>query len=224
MHFDFLITNYFEMEKKELTQIINDAIDHSMSYNEYVQLMETLTATGDSSGSNKSESYVDYTKLNHQRMRRLTKTIEVPENIQAEMERISTSQTWLIVTESWCGDAAQIVPLVQKLADCNKLIDTRFVLRDEHLNLMDQFLTRGGRSIPKLIVLDKNFDVLGSWGPRPHAAQMLYDAWKKEADQRPYTAFSVELQKWYTRDRGLSVFQEMLEVIDEQFSEPNVDR
>ena len=220
MHFDLLIRSYYEMEKTALKNIINTAIDHSMSYEEYVILVQTLTDTGDSSGPNKSESYINYTKLGNQRMKRLAKTINLPENHEAKMQSIDSAQTWLIITESWCGDAAQIIPLLQKMADANDHIDTRFVLRDENLELMDQFLTRGGRSIPKLIMLDNKFDVLGSWGPRPQEAQMLYDAWKQEENPRPYSDFSVELQKWYLQDKGESTFSEVLDILENTVAQP----
>lgn len=214
MHFDLLIRSYYEMERIELKNIINQAIDHSMSYDEYVTLVQTLTDLGDSTGPNKSESYINYTKLGNQRMKRLVKTVNLPESHAAKMQSIDSPQTWLIITESWCGDAAQIIPLLQKMANENDLIDTRFVLRDENLELMDQFLTRGGRSIPKLIMLDKDFQVLGSWGPRPQEAQMLYDAWKKEETPRPYSEFSVELQKWYLQDKGEATFTEVLALLN----------
>ena len=220
MHFDLLIRSYFDMEKQQLQEIIQQAISQSMSFDEYVTLVQTLTDTADSSGPNKSESYINYTKLGNQRMKRLIKTVNLPEEYAAKMKQINGSQTWLVITESWCGDAAQIIPMLQKMANENELIDTRFVLRDENLELMDQFLTRGGRSIPKLIVLDENFEVLGSWGPRPQEAQMLYDTWKQEENPRTYQEFSIELQKWYTQDKGESTFSEIMDILEKSEAQP----
>lgn len=206
---------------KPIKEIIDDAISQSMSYQEYVDLMSSLTQLGKATGPNQTESLVNYTKLNNQRMTRLTKTITLDESSQSVLADISHPQTWLIITESWCGDAAQVVPLLQKMADASDQIDTRFVLRDENLALMDEFLFRGGRSIPKLILLDEHHEVLGSWGPRPQEAQMLFDNWKKEETPRPYAEFSVELQKWYLKDKGQSTFGEVVEMI-EQFSKEKV--
>lgn len=193
-----------------LSKIINQAMEQSMSYEEYLKLMTSLTETGRASGPIQSESLIHYTKLNNQRMTRLIKTTSVDEYA---LTAIDKPQTWLIITESWCGDAAQTVPLIQKLAETNALIDTRYVLRDDNLELMDEFLFRGGRSIPKLIILDENHEVLGSWGPRPQEAQMLFDNWKKEETPRPYSEFSVELQKWYLKDKGQSTVDEISEIV-----------
>jgi len=202
---------------KSIKAIIDDALDQSMSYHEYMNLMSTLTQTEKATGPNQTESLINYTRLNNQRMTRLTKTTKLDEVTEKALASITRPQTWLIITESWCGDAAQVVPLLQKMADASDQIDTRFVLRDENLELMDQFLFRGGRSIPKLILLDEHHEVLGSWGPRPQDAQMLFDNWKKEETPRPYAEFSVELQKWYLKDKGQSTFTEVMEMI-ERFS------
>ncbi len=203
---------------KPIKAIIDDAISQSMSYQEYVDLMSSLTELGKATGPNQTESLVNYTKLNNQRMKRLAKTIVPDESTKSALANISNPQTWLIITESWCGDAAQVLPILQNMAEINNHIDIRLVLRDENLTLMDEFLFSGGRSIPKLIVLDENHEILGSWGPRPQEAQMLFDNWKKEENPRPYTEFSVELQKWYLKDKGQSTFGEVIEMI-EQFSE-----
>ncbi|RED98911.1 thioredoxin family protein [Marinoscillum furvescens] len=195
----------------ELKNIINAALNQSMSYAEYMELMESLTLTGKASGPKQTEALVNYTKLNKQRMTRLVKTISLDDAARKKVAKVNAPQTWLIITESWCGDAAQSLPLIEKLAAANELINTRYVLRDENLELMDQFLFRGGRSIPKLIMLDDSFEVIDTWGPRPQAAQMLFDNWKKEETPRPYSEFSVELQKWYLQDKGQSTFEEISE-------------
>lgn len=196
-----------------LRNTINTALNQSMSYTEYMELMESLTLTGQASGPNQTESLVGYTKLNKQRMTRLAKTNSIDETVHQRMQAITTPQTWLVITESWCGDAAQSIPLIQKMAEVNEQITVRYVLRDENLELMDQFLFRGGRSIPKLIMLNDQFEVIGTWGPRPQAAQMLFDEWKKEENPRPYSEFSVELQKWYLQDKGQATFQEIGEQV-----------
>jgi len=189
--------------------IIEAALKNSMSFDEYMSLMNSLVLEGKTTGPNQSEDLAHYTKLNNQRMKRLLKTSSLAPGIIEATQKINTPTTWLIILESWCGDAAQVVPLLQKVADSNELIYTRFVLRDENLELIDLFLTRGGRSIPKLIVLDDSNNVLASWGPRPEAAQQLYDEWRNSEEKIPYQEFSETLQKWYTQDRGISTFNEL---------------
>ena len=72
---------------------------------------------------------------------------------------------WLVISEGWCGDAAQNMPVVEKIVDEMPNVEIRYVLRDENLELMDQYLTNGGRSIPKALFVDtETFEVLGRLG------------------------------------------------------------
>ncbi len=198
-----------------MKSIIETALKNSMSFEEYMTLMSALTLEGKTTGPKQTEDLAHYTKLNNQRMKRLIKTSKAPQEIIEVFDKLNNTQTWLIILESWCGDAAQVVPLIQKVADESELIETRFVLRDENPELMDRFLTRGGRSIPKLIILDSSNNVLGSWGPRPIEAQELYDTWHNSEVKVPYQIFSETLQKWYTEDRGESTFKELVELVND---------
>lgn len=132
---------------------------------------------------------------------------------QATISSLQNKHTWLVLTESWCGDAAQILPLLNKLAELNSNIDLRLILRDESIALMDNFLTNGGRSIPKLIMLNEQQEVIGSWGPRPVEAQTFYNQWRNDPNQSPYKEFQVEMQKWYLKDKGISTFREIREIL-----------
>ena len=125
--------------------------------------------------------------------------------------RVGGRQIWLVITEGWCGDAAQNVPAIETIAAVSDNIETRYILRDENPELMDRFLTRGTRSIPKVIVLDRETRVvLGTWGPRPAAAQELFDRRRAEGVDKP--VILEELQRWYNADKGISVQREMAEI------------
>ena len=67
------------------------------------------------------------------------------------MRNVKENWIWLILTEAWCGDAAQNIPTIEKIARENDRIKTLYLLRDENLELMDKYLTGGARAIPKLI-------------------------------------------------------------------------
>lgn len=201
------------MKVEQLKSLIKDSLAKSVSYDDYTELIEQLVVEEKTTGPKQNEDLVYYTKLNAQRSRRLNKTVKLPENIAQQIREIDQPQTWLVLTESWCGDAAQSLPLLHKLAEVNPNITFRLVLRDENDQLMDQFLTRGGRSIPKLIILNEELDVLGTWGPRPVDAQTLYDSWRNDPNKPPYKEFQVEMQKWYLHDRGQSTFAEVSQVL-----------
>ena len=118
---------------------------------------------------------------------------------------------WLIITEGWCGDAAQNIPVIEKIAAACSGIETRYILRDENPELMDKVLTNGARSIPKLIAIDrKTENILGTWGPRPEAAQKLFAEQKSNGVEK--SAILENIQRWYLADRGRSLQHEIAEL------------
>lgn len=189
--------------------IIKEAMDKSIAIGEYDTMLQAYAKEGKTSGDQK-ENLIHFTKLNAQRSRRIMKTTQLMDAVVDKVRSVSR-QTWLLITETWCGDAANSVPVIAKLAEENSDIDVRVVLRDENLPLMDQFLTNGGRSIPKLIGLDEALNVLFDWGPRPEGARALHADWKASDNGVPASEFQVILQKWYHDDKGQSIQQELLE-------------
>jgi len=184
-----------------------------MSYNDYLRLIDEMIAQNRSTGHEQNELLTDFTKLNRTRMNRLDKTQELlPEAIQAA-KNITEKQIWLILTESWCGDAAQNIPVLKKLADENPLIDLRLVLRDDNDELMQEYLTNGGRSIPKLIAISEDLErELFVWGPRPKEALELVQNLKEQfggiTDE-----VKTAIQLWYNKDKGISVQREMIALL-----------
>jgi len=145
-------------------------------------------------------------------MARLEKTIILDESVRKSVAANDRRQVWLILTEGWCGDAAQNIPAIEKVAAASDLIETRYILRDENLELMDEFLTEGARSIPKLIALDaETHEVLFTWGARPQAAQALFKQRKAEGVEK--ALITEELQRWYNADRGVSVQRELAALV-----------
>ena len=196
------------------TQLItNETIAQSMDYEQYRAFITERLENNQSTGTNHSEAMVGYTDLNDKRMKRLDKTVKLTEETLAALQSIETPVIWLVLTEGWCGDAAQSVPIMAKMAAETPNIDLRLILRDENLDIMDEFLTNGGRSIPKLIVLNKaTLEVLGSWGPRPEAAQKLF--WEaKNSPNFNYPDVQKALQLWYAKDKTLSTQRELVELM-----------
>jgi hypothetical protein len=146
-------------------------------------------------------------------MRRLDKTTIIPSEIKHAFENFNRNQTWLVLTESWCGDAAQSMPMMNALTDLTPNIEFRIAHRDENLALMNLFLTNGTLSIPKLIVLDNETqEIVGDWGPRPSVATMMVDKFKEE--NGALTAeFKRDLQVWYNKDKGQTIAQDLAKLI-----------
>jgi hypothetical protein len=194
--------------------ITPELIQESLNYTQYRCLIDDLVAQGKTTGENHSEAMVNYTKMNVRRMERWDKTAVVSSELQQKVAQIDTPQTWLVLTEAWCGDAAQSIPFMVKAASFSPLINIRFILRDEHPGVMDAYLTNGGRSIPKLIAL-KNDDLeeLYTWGPRPQILQQQYLAYREDPKGLSQEEFIESIHLWYAKDRNANIDAEFLTLI-----------
>jgi hypothetical protein len=198
-----------------MKEIIQNAIQNSYSYAEYRKLASDLVAQGKPTGHDLSEALAHYAELNETRMNRLEKTITIADEIIQKLQNCSKNYIWLVLAESWCGDAAQILPVIHKMSEVSPAIQFKIVLRDDHDALMQQFLTNGGKAIPKLIILDAlTLEVVADWGPRPQGAKQLIVDYKSVHGVVDETA-KIELQKWYLHDKGSSIQQEILEIMDQ---------
>lgn len=197
--------------------ITKEQLDTSMTYTFYRDMTDRLLAEQKTTGTNHAPEMVAYTRMNAQRMRRVEKTTVLDDEMVELLLSVNTKMIWVILTEAWCGDAAQIVPALAKFADASPLIELKLLLRDEHLELMDQYLTNGGRSIPKLICLKADTgEVLGDWGPRPVPAQELVN--QAKADNLPFPEMAEKLHGWYAKDRSRTL-QEEFKVLLRNWSE-----
>lgn len=193
---------------------IEDSLKRSYTYQEYRSLVTKLLKEGKSTGNEQSDDLLHYSELNETRMNRLDKTIAVPQNIQEGLAAIRKKYIWLVLSEGWCGDAAQILPILHKMDEYAENITLQLVFRDENEELMQRFLTNGGRAIPKVIVLDADTkEILADWGPRPQGAKQLILDYKAAHGVVDETA-KTDLQMWYLKDKGLSTQQELLGVME----------
>jgi len=189
--------------------ITQSDIDKSMSFEEYYQLVEKLVNKKGTTGNEQTEALIDYTKLNYSRMKRILKTTPISEDVSNTVDCLNDQLTWVVIAESWCGDAAQNIPVFAKIAEGNPNINLRIALRDETPQLMNQYLTNGSRSIPKLICVDENIKELGTWGPRPQFLQnWLYK--EKANPTMEMSELKKQFQVWYTKDKGQTLQKEMV--------------
>ena len=184
-------------------------LQKAIAYPAYTALVSDLLSQDKTTGPDQSEAMVHYTRLNQQRMHRLDKSIIVLPSAEALIRSIALPQTWLVLTEAWCGDAAQSVPVMHALATLNPLIELRLLMRDENPELMDRYLTNGvSRSIPKLIGIDTaTLEELFTWGPRP--APLQEDFMRMKAEGMDYHLIKEELQRWYNKDKTVTIQQEL---------------
>lgn len=196
-----------------MKDIIHDAVAKAMSYDQYNLLFQQLVAENRTTGEETQEK-IDYTKLNFSRTKRLDKTARVDDDYAEVFSAFENSQIWLVVSEPWCGDAAQTLPFFNKIAELSDRIDLKIVLRDENPELMDLFLTNGARSIPMLIILDEELNVIEKWGPRSSEATKLVTDYKEKHGVLD-AAFKEQLQVWYNNNKGKAIVSELAEIMNE---------
>ncbi len=160
------------------------------------------------------KKYYEYRKINQQRSKRLDKHFQPSEELIELVKRIDEPQLWMVMTESWCGDSAQNLPIIAKAAELNDKIDLRILLRDYNTDIIDHYLTNGTRrSIPILVAFDVDGNELFKWGPRPDTAKTLvknltHDGFSKEE-------FNQQLHLWYGRNRGKELEGELVQLLKE---------
>jgi hypothetical protein len=201
---------------KEISRqdIISNSLSTAMTYEEYHNLLNELSETYSTTGNNKSEALVEHTKMNARRVNRWEKTMKISYEHVKAINSINLDLEWIVLTESWCGDAAHVLPAIKKVADFNHKIDLKIALRDENEELMNNFLTNGSQSIPKLIAVDKRSkDVLFTYGPRPSNATKLVREFI--ANHGTLTSeFKEDLQRWYNKDKGQSTINDLTEILE----------
>ena len=189
---------------------------------EYRTLVNDLLSRNKTTGENQSEDYIHYTKLSAFRMKRLDKTLKLSAEDVQFLKDVDKDLIFLTITEGWCGDAGQIIPVIEKMAEESNHITTRYILRDDNPELMNRFLTNGGRSIPIVIVIDKSSrEYLSHWGPRPSYMQNWVMSRKKDPNASPYIEFVVEAQKWYNDDKGESILKEFGDALKSAMQKPS---
>ena len=207
-----------------MKNIPKSIIDQAYTYEEYRGLIDKLFANHKTTGPDHisdwhSSDMLNYTKQNLARMNRLDKKSRLTEATLQQISLINQPIIWLVITEGWCGDAAQIVPVLNHLAKANGQIELKFILRDTNLPIIDAFLTNGARAIPKILVLDANsLEVLTTWGPRPNEMQkMIMDAKAaaakiEDSEQKKLISINAanDLHKWYAKDKTKTIQKEFM--------------
>lgn len=190
-------------------------LDKAMTYQEYRELLDELHAQGKTTGPNQTEVYLRHAKLNLQRMKRIGKRGKLSAEMEECLLGLKKKYIFLSITEGWCGDAAQILPIIEKMASTSPKIEHKLVLRDENPELMDGYLTNGGKAIPITIILDaENGEELGYWGPRPAEIQEIVMAYYRAPEPKEsFDEFAERLHGWYAKNKTVDIQQEWLELL-----------
>jgi hypothetical protein len=203
-------------EQQIIMAVTQEIINKSMTYRQYNQKIEKLYAEGKTTNNDNTESMLGYTKLNIQRVNRWDAKAVLTDESMDILQSVNKKLTWLVLSEGWCGDSAQILPFINKMAEQNDDISLRVIFRDEYPEVMDAFLTNGtSRSIPKIVILNsETLEVLGEWGPRPSSAQKTFMDEKNNPEIGGAMA-SKNLHVWYARDKGKTIQQDFLTALEQ---------
>lgn len=187
-----------------------------MNFLEYLSQIEQILKNSEPLDPYSDPDFLEYTKLNLARTKRWLKTGRLNREAIEAIKAISSVQTWTVITEPWCGDAAHSVPFIEMLANENPLIKTVYELRDSTPFRINDYLTNGSKSIPKLIVTDEEGNDLGIWGPRPEECQTFFQ--KFVDDKTDINKMKEALQIWYNQDKGEGIQQELTQLIRSELS------
>lgn len=197
------------MDRKEILKRVNEK---GISFNQFnAEIDSFVTVADETEMDDLQKKRFGFTKLNQRRTARIIKTYKISDELKELLLSIYEQQTWLVITEPWCGDSAQILPNIFRMSELNNNIDLKIIYRDKNLDIIDQYLTNGSRGIPKLIVFDKNGEELFQWGPRPAEARNLIVQWKSEGDTQEQ--FNEKLHLWYSRNRGKELEKEFIDLL-----------
>lgn len=182
--------------------------DKAISFEEYLQIAHQRL---ENPATPQDAEYKMYYELGIQRMERTLKKFVINEEQLNELKSKKFKGKILIISEAWCGDASATVPALVKFFEGQ--YEVKIFLRDSDKSLINQFLTNETESIPKVIILDENFEVKNSWGPRPKFGHELLLKFKANPEEYPRESFYNDLQVYYSRNRGKDAIQEVLELL-----------
>ncbi len=191
-----------------------ELLNKGFTYEQYRNTVTALLKEGKTTGKNHPESYVEFTKVNVHRMSRIDRTFKLDDTCRNILNNLSKQLIFVVIAEAWCGDAAWNLPIINKLAENSENIELIIFLRDEYEEIINNYLTNGGKAIPKLICLEKDtLKELFVWGPRPKpAAQIMIEHKKNPIKEK--SEVLADIQKWYGKDRGKTVAKELCEQIE----------
>lgn len=192
--------------------ITRDHIAASMSWTEYRALVRRFAEEDRTSGPRQTKALRENTRVNERRMSRIEAAFVVSPRMHEALARLHRPLLWVLFAETWCGDVAQNAPAIAAIAAASPMIDLRVLLRDEHPDAMDCYLTNGGRAIPKLVCLRaETLEELGSWGARPGPAQRLVHNARR--DDVVGVEWIAALHRWYGQDACATLERELLALL-----------
>jgi hypothetical protein len=186
----------------------DEFFNNAMTFGEYMSLTEKLVSEKRTTGTEQTAGRIELTKLNFQRMKRIYKTTELIPGWNELFAIKDIKYKWIVISEPWCGDNANTVPVLAKIAEASAGIEFRIILRDENPGVMNEYLTDNAKSIPVLIMLDGELNEICVWGSRPAGLKDFVTNYKSspgyDSDE-----LKKQIQMWYINDKTVSAQKEI---------------
>lgn len=194
-----------------ITQDILKAIDYENYFSKAISYEHYKSNFQEEIGIGEASPFAQYLPQNWSRQSRLDRKFKLRADLQEAIENIKTPIHWLVITEHWCGDASQINPIINKVAEeSNGKINLRFIYRDEEETLINAHLTDGrSKSIPILLQLDQDFNLQKVYGPRPAEAQKLVLDLLAKGE-----SYNIPVHTWYAKDKQQSVQDDLINLLN----------
>lgn len=193
--------------------ITESHIQKAVSYDTYRKIIDELVSKNEKFQGEKGARLHEYYLLNISRMNKWDKIFTLEEETIQKLKSIPFKVYWVVITEGWCGDSAQIAPILAKMEEQSENIELKFLFRDENPEVMNAYLTNGSKSIPKLVCLRAStLEELGTWGPRPEETSPFLKEYKSGAIDQ--TAFIAKIHAWYAKDKGRAIQEEIIKMME----------
>lgn len=194
-----------------MSSVLNQEIlNQAITFDAYLALTESIVAGKSDKPMYKDEKMLRYTRSNLERMRLVLNKMNLSQKLYNALSSLETRQTWVVITEPWCGDASWGTTALHVMATASDKISFKILLRDSFPELIKHYHTKGTESIPKLICLDEEHNELWIWGPRPEALQQLIDNYRKEKEF-DFRESVRKVHAWYADDMSASIQEEILQ-------------
>lgn len=188
-------------------------LEYNFDFDQFMDKVRWLVENHQTTGNDPTEKRIEFTALNLKRMERIQKTMQLNPEAKMLMEQ-SFPQHWVVITEAWCGDSAQNLPVIASMVNASQgKIKLTIILRDQYPEWMEHFHTEGTQSIPKLVVFDQHGDLLFTWGSRPAMAQEIVKEWQRHRETETKDEMELKLHTWYAKNRGVDIQQELISLI-----------
>lgn len=166
------------------TPVTENRLRDALSYDEYRSYWHEQKETSPEGKDPDDRRRIHYLNYNWERQARVHENYTPSDELREALSAIDEAQDWMVLTEPWCGDSAFLLPVIAEAAEFCERVTLRILLRDDNLDVMDEYLTDGSRSIPKLVAFSGDGDELWTWGPRPEGARRRFATLQDEYEDK----------------------------------------